>query len=166
MVTITSKISPCLWFDSEAEQAARHYIAIFEDSGIDAIAYYGKEGFEQHGRPEGSVMTVAFHLAQHSFVALNGGPLFKFSEAVSFQVYCDDQDEIDRKWAHLTEGGKPGMCGWLTDKFGLAWQIVPRNLPGMMLQSDGAAVARVTRAFMGMTKLDKAEIERAFRGER
>jgi predicted 3-demethylubiquinone-9 3-methyltransferase (glyoxalase superfamily) len=165
MMAQMSKIMPCLWFDSQAEEAASHYVSIFARSGIDGIVRYGKEGFEHHRRPEGSVMTVAFHLEGQSFTALNGGPLFKFSEAISLQVLCDDQEEIDRLWSRLSEGGSEGRCGWLKDKFGLSWQIVPSVIPTMMLDADSAKVARVTRAFMPMAKLDIATIERAYRGE-
>lgn len=156
-----SKITPCLWFDSRAEEAAEHYVSIFDHSGIDTISRYCKAGFEHHGRPEGSVMTVQFHLEDQPFMALNGGPLFQFSEAISFQVGCETQAEIDRLWSRLTEGGAEGRCGWLKDKFGLSWQIVPTAL--FRLMSVPAKAAAVTRAFMPMTKLDIATLERAYR---
>jgi predicted 3-demethylubiquinone-9 3-methyltransferase (glyoxalase superfamily) len=161
-MTTLSKIAPCLWFDSQAEDAAKLYTSIFPDSAIDEISRYGKEGFEQHGRPEGSVMTVAFRIAGQRFTALNGGPLFKFSEAVSFQIYCDTQAEIDHYWSKLSDGGEEGPCGWLKDRFGLSWQVVPSILPAMMTDPDRAKVGRVTNAFMQMKKLDLAAIERAF----
>jgi predicted 3-demethylubiquinone-9 3-methyltransferase (glyoxalase superfamily) len=160
-----SKIAPCLWFDSQAEDAAALYTSIFPDSGIDQIARYGKEGFEHHGRPAGSVMIVAFHIAGQKFTALNGGPLFKFSEAISFQISCDTQEEIDRYWSKLSDGGEEGPCGWLKDRFGLSWQVVPSALDTMMTDPDRAKVGRVTNAFMQMKKLDLAAIERAYRGE-
>lgn len=160
-----NRISPCLWFDSQAEEAARLYVSLFERSSILTVTRYGTEGFEHHRRPAGSVMTVAFELEGTTFTALNGGPLFTFSEAISLQVLCDTQAEIDRLWGALCEGGTPSRCGWLKDRFGLAWQVVPAALPTMMSDADPAVIARVTRAFMPMTKLDLATIERAYRGE-
>ena len=142
-----AKITPCLWFDSQAEDAAKLYVSIFPDSGIDAISRYGKEGFEVHGRPAGSVLTVGFHIAGQSFVALNGGPLFKFTEAVSFQIFCDTQAEIDHYWHKLCEGGEEGQCGWLKDRFGLSWQVVPSTLPAMM--SDSGRHRQLQRAYEG-----------------
>jgi predicted 3-demethylubiquinone-9 3-methyltransferase (glyoxalase superfamily) len=158
------KIAPCLWFDGQAEEAAQLYVSVFEDSGIDAITRFGKEGFEIHGRPAGSVMTVTFRLAGQQFVALNGGPQFKFSEAVSFQVFCDTQDEIDRFWSKLSEGGEEGPCGWLKDRFGLSWQIVPSSLSAMLADPDTAKSQRVTRAFLQMKKFDIATLERVYHG--
>jgi predicted 3-demethylubiquinone-9 3-methyltransferase (glyoxalase superfamily) len=155
------KISPCLWFDHQAEEAASFYVSIFRDSGIDAVSRYGKEGFEVHGRPAGSVMTVAFHLAGLSFTALNGGPQFSFSEAISLQVACETQAEVDHFWSRLSEGGEEGPCGWLKDKFGLSWQIVPSVLPELLTDPDAEKRERVTRAFMQMKKLDIATLERA-----
>ena len=159
-----AKITPCLWFDSQAEDAAKLYVSIFPDSGIDAISRYGKEGFEVHGRPAGSVLTVGFHIAGQSFVALNGGPLFKFTEAVSFQIFCDTQAEIDHYWHKLCEGGEEGQCGWLKDRFGLSWQVVPSTLPAMMSDSDGRKGERVMKAFLPMKKLDLAALQRAYEG--
>jgi predicted 3-demethylubiquinone-9 3-methyltransferase (glyoxalase superfamily) len=158
------KISPCLWFDSQAEPAAKFYVSIFDDAGIDAVAYYGKEGFEQHRRKQGTVMTVAFHLAGQSFLGLNGGPIFKFSEAISMQVTCETQAEIDYFWKKLGRGGEEGPCGWLKDKFGLSWQITPAFLPAMMTDPDMEKRDRVMRAFLGMKKLDIATIRRAYAG--
>jgi predicted 3-demethylubiquinone-9 3-methyltransferase (glyoxalase superfamily) len=146
------KISTCLWFDNEAEEAARFYTSVFRDSKIENISYYGKEGFEIHGREEGSVMTVSFTIDGRPFTALNGGPLFKFNESVSFQVFCSTQDEIDYFWERFTEDGEEGQCGWLKDKYGLSWQIVPDSLSELM--SDPIRSERVTRAFMQMKKLD------------
>ena len=159
---ISQQISPCLWFDGQAEQAARFYVSIFEDSGIDAVSRYGKEGFEVHGQPEGAVMTVAFHLAGQTFTALNGGPQFRFSEAISFQVSCESQAEVDRFWSRLSAGGEEGPCGWLKDRFGLSWQIVPAVLPQMLADPDASRRERVTHAFMGMKKLEIAALERAY----
>lgn len=161
-----SKITPCLWFDSQAEEAARFYVSLFPNAGIDTISRYSSEGCDTHGRPAGSVMVVAFHLEGQPFTALNGGPLFRFSEAISFQVLCDTQAEIDKLWDALTsDGGVEGQCGWLKDRFGLSWQIVPSSIPQMMTDPDPRKVARVTAAFMGMRKLDMAAIERAHRGD-
>jgi predicted 3-demethylubiquinone-9 3-methyltransferase (glyoxalase superfamily) len=164
-MTALSKIAPCLWFDSAAEDAAKHYVSIFPDSGIDRITRYGNEGFEVHHRPAGSVMTVAFHLAGQSFTALNGGPLFQFSEAISLQVFCDTQAEIDHYWRRLGEGGEEGPCGWLKDRFGLSWQVVPSVMEAMMSDPDSRRSERVMKAFLGMKKLDLAAIERAFSGD-
>jgi predicted 3-demethylubiquinone-9 3-methyltransferase (glyoxalase superfamily) len=162
---ISSKIAPCLWFDTQAEEAARFYVGIFPDSKIVKIARYGKAGFEQHQKPEGSVMTVQFQLAGQEFTALNGGPHFKFNEAVSLQVYVDDQRELDRYWNALSADGDPKaqVCGWLKDKFGLSWQVVP----GKMVEWFGDPDARSERAMaamMNMSKLDIATLEKAYYG--
>jgi predicted 3-demethylubiquinone-9 3-methyltransferase (glyoxalase superfamily) len=145
-------IIPCLWFDDQAEDAASFYVSIFKDSAINKITRYGKEGFEIHGRPEGSVMTVEFTLNGQVFTALNGGPFFKFNEAISFQVLCDTQDDIDYYWNRLIEEGKEGQCGWLTDKYGLSWQIIPSILPQLL--EDPYKASRVTEAFLKMQKMD------------
>ena len=158
------KIAPCLWFDGQAEEAAKFYVSIFRNSEIETISHYGKEGFETHGRPAGSVMTVSFRLDGQPFLALNGGPQFKFSEAISLMVYCDNQDEVDRFWKKLSEGGEEGPCGWLKDKFGLSWQIVPSALMKMMTDRDSTKTERVMKAFMKMKKFDIAALERAYAG--
>jgi predicted 3-demethylubiquinone-9 3-methyltransferase (glyoxalase superfamily) len=158
------KMAPCLWFDREAEDAARLYVSIFPDSGIDAVSRYGKEGFEIHGKPEGTAMTVSFHLRGQSFTALNGGPQYTFSEAISFQVSCETQAEVDHYWSKLSEGGEEGPCGWLKDRFGLSWQIVPTALPRLLGDPDGVKRERVTKAFMQMKKFDIAALERAWSG--
>jgi predicted 3-demethylubiquinone-9 3-methyltransferase (glyoxalase superfamily) len=158
------KISPCLWFDTQAEDAATFYVSIFGNSGIEAISRYSKEGFEIHGRPAGLVMTVAFRLEGQLFTALNGGPQFKFNEAISLQVFCDTQDEVDHFWSKLSEGGAEGPCGWLKDKFGLSWQIVPSALSEMICDPDTEKSQRVTRALLQMKKLDIATLERAHEG--
>src|SRR5215813_15547360 len=119
------KITPCLWFDNQAEEAARFYVSLFNNSAIGTITRYGKEGFEVHGRPAGSVMTVSFRLEGQEFTALNGGPHFKFNEAISFVVHCETQEEADYYWDKLLAGGSPVQCGWLKDRFGVFWQIVP-----------------------------------------
>lgn len=161
-MSTTLRIAPCLWFSDEAEEAARYYTGIFPNSRIIQVQHYGKAGFEVHGRPEGSVMVVDFELDGQRFTALNGGPLFKFNEAVSLQIYCDDQKEIDYYWAKLTVGGDPKaqVCGWLKDKYGLSWQVVPRAMPE--LSSPGGQ--RAMEVFLRMKKIDIAELERAYAG--
>lgn len=154
-----STITPCLWFDQQAEEAARFYVSVFKNSTIDHISRFGKAGFEHHGKHEGTVMTVSFKLNGMPFTALNGGPIFKFNESVSFQVFCDNQEEIDYYWARLTDGGEESMCGWLRDRFGLSWQVIPANIGELM--SDPARAERVTRAFMTMRKLDLNVLEKA-----
>lgn len=146
-------ITPCLWFDGQAEEAANFYISVFKNSKINTISHYGKEGFEVHGQKEGTVMTVEFQINGQPFTGLNGGPIFKFTEAVSFQVFCDTQEEIDDYWEKLTrDGGQEIACGWLKDQFGLSWQIVPSILPKLM--SDPKRAGRVMEAFMKMIKFD------------
>ena len=165
MPIIKQKIAPCLWFDGQAEEAANFYVSVFKNSKIGVISYYGEAGREVHGRPAGSVMTVAFELDGQSFVALNGGPHFKFDEAVSFQVYCDTQDEIDYYWDALSEGGQEGPCGWLKDKFGLSWQVVPVALLDMMLDHDAEKSGRVMATFLQMKKFDLAALNHAYAGQ-
>ena len=142
----------CLWFDNQAEEAAKFYTSIFRNSKIESISRYGKEGFEIHGMKEGTVMTVNFVINGQSFTALNGGPIFTFNEAVSLQVFCDSQEEIDYYWDLLTEEGEEGQCGWLKDRYGLSWQVIPTILSELM--SDTARSGRVTNAFLKMKKLD------------
>lgn len=146
------KITPCLWFENQAEEAANFYTSVFKNSKIESISRYGKEGFEIHGQKEGTVLTVNFQINGQPFTALNGGPVFKFSEAVSFQVFCETQEEIDHYWNELTHGGQEGQCGWLKDKFGLSWQVVPTILPKLL--TDPAKAGRVTKAFLQMKKFD------------
>ncbi len=158
-------LTPCLWFDSQAEQAANFYCAVFPHSKITAISRYPDAGQEIHKKPPGSVMVVAFELNGMPFTALNGGPHFKFDEAVSFQISCATQDEIDYYWDALTkDGGREGPCGWLKDKFGLSWQVVPSDVPRMMTDPDTRKSARAMNAVMTMKKLDIATIERAYAG--
>jgi predicted 3-demethylubiquinone-9 3-methyltransferase (glyoxalase superfamily) len=161
-----AKISPCLWFDHQAEDAAHFYIAIFKDSRIVATSYYPEAGQEIHGKAPGSVLTVAFELNGQSFTALNGGPVFKFTEAISFQIECTTQEEVDYYWERLSEGGdsQAQQCGWLKDKFGLSWQIVPKVLPEMLKDPDAAKSQRVLQAVLQMKKLDIKDLERAFAG--
>jgi len=159
-------ISPCLWFDDQAEEAAKFYTGIFKNSKIVAVSRYGKAGQEVHGRPPGTVMTVAFELEGQTFTALNGGPIFKFNEAISFQVNCDTQAEVDYYWEKLSAGGdvKAQQCGWLKDRYGASWQIVPRVLVEMVMDPDPAKSGRAMEAMLQMKKLDIAELKRASAG--
>lgn len=161
MTSRLQRITPFLWFDGHAQEAADYYVSTFENSRIVSKTHYSKEGAQASGQPEGSVMTIAFQLDGQDFVALNGGPLFRFSEAISFAVSCSTQQEIDHYWNRLSAGGDPKaqMCGWLKDRFGLSWQIVPAALPSMM--SDPAKGARVMKAILQMKKIDLAEVQRA-----
>jgi predicted 3-demethylubiquinone-9 3-methyltransferase (glyoxalase superfamily) len=146
-------ITPCLWFDSEAEEAAKFYTSIFKNSSIGQVSRYGKEGFEFHGKQPGTAMVVTFKLNGQDFQALNGGPLFKFSEAISFSISCDTQEEIDYYWSKLLEGGgQEQACGWLKDRFGLSWQVVPSVLGELL--SDPQRAPRVTNVFLKMKKFD------------
>jgi predicted 3-demethylubiquinone-9 3-methyltransferase (glyoxalase superfamily) len=155
-------ITSCLWFDKEAEDAAKLYCSVFKNSKMGKVTRYGKEGFEIHGQPEGKVMTVDFELEGSKFVALNGGPQFKFSEAISFQIHCETQAEIDYYWNRLTaDGGQEGPCGWLKDKFGLSWQVVPTALIEILSGSDTVKAQRVTKAFLKMKKFDIAALKSA-----
>ena len=153
------KITPCLWFDSDAEEAAKFYVSLFKNAKINSVSRYGKEGFEFHQKPEGTAMTVAFELDGMHFTALNGGPLYKFTEAISMQVMCATQEEIDHFWSNLTQGGEESMCGWLKDRYGISWQIIPEILPQLM--SDPARAGRVTSAFLKMRKFDIAKLQEA-----
>jgi predicted 3-demethylubiquinone-9 3-methyltransferase (glyoxalase superfamily) len=156
------KISPFLWFDTEAEEAANFYVSIFKNSKIDKITRCPEEAAKKMGREPGSVLTVEFTLEGEEFVALNGGPQFKFTEAVSFVVYAETQEEIDYYWEKLTgDGGEPGQCSWLKDKFGLSWQVQPRLLLQLIGDSDKAKAERVMNAMMEMTKIDIAALKRA-----
>jgi predicted 3-demethylubiquinone-9 3-methyltransferase (glyoxalase superfamily) len=160
------KLTPCLWFDHQAEEAAKYYTGIFKNSKIGRISRYGEVGREIHGRPPGSVMTVEFELEGQPFTALNGGPVFTFNEAVSLQIFCETQQEIDYYWDRLTKGGdeKAQQCGWLKDKYGLSWQVVPTVLSELMSDPDQEKSDRVMEALLQMKKLDVAELERAFEG--
>ncbi|MES2396198.1 MAG: VOC family protein [Bacteroidota bacterium] len=153
------KITPCLWFDNQAEEAANFYVSIFKNSKIESVSHYGKEGFEIHGQKEGTVLTVAFQINGQPFTALNGGPVFKFTEAVSFQVFCETQAEIDDYWNKLTQGGQEVQCGWLKDKFGLSWQIIPTILPKLL--SDPSRAGRVMKAYLKMKKFDIEKLMQA-----
>jgi predicted 3-demethylubiquinone-9 3-methyltransferase (glyoxalase superfamily) len=153
-VSQKQKISPFLWFDNQAEEAARFYVSIFKNSRIGHVARYGSGGAEVSGRPPGSVMTVAFELDGQKFTALNGGPQFKFTEAISFVVDCDTQAEVDELWQKLTAGGKEQPCGWLKDKYGVSWQIIPRGLVELLGDPDPKRSERVMQAMLQMKKLD------------
>jgi predicted 3-demethylubiquinone-9 3-methyltransferase (glyoxalase superfamily) len=150
-------ITPCLWFDTEGEDAAGFYTSVFPNSRILGVARYGKDT----PRPEGTVMTVSFELDGQKFVALNGGPEFTFSEAISFQVSCKTQDEVDAFWSKLSEGGEEGPCGWLKDKFGVSWQIVPTALPELLGDPDPEKAHRVMQAMLGMKKIEIGALEQA-----
>ena len=158
------KVSPFLWFDKDAEEAAKLYTSIFKRSRILGVTRYDEAGSKASGMPKGSVMTVAFQLEGQTFTALNGGPVFKFSPAVSFVVSCKNQKEIDHFWNRLSKGGKENQCGWLDDKFGVTWQIVPTVLTKMLQDEDKEKVGRVTEAFLKMKKFNIAALKRAYRG--
>ena len=160
------RISPCLWFENQAEEAARYYTGIFRNSSIRKMTHYSTAGQEVHHRPPGSVMTVLFELDGHPFTALNGGPEFKFNEAVSFEIHCKDQEEIDYYWERLGAGGDPKaqVCGWLKDKFGLSWQVVPAVVPEMLQDEKSDKAQRVFGAIMQMKKIDIAALQKAFAG--
>lgn len=151
------QIMPCLWFDTQGEEAAAFYTSVFPDSRVTAVTHYTEAG----PRPAGSVMTVAFELAGQEFIALNGGPELTFSEAVSFQVICENQDEVDHYWERLSAGGEEGPCGWLKDRYGVSWQIIPAALPELLAGPDKEKVQRVTSAMLGMRKLDIVGLQQA-----
>jgi len=157
------KIVPCLWFDDQGEDAANFYVGIFKDSRIKNVSRYGEAGKEVHGKKPGTAMTVAFELEGQPFTALNGGPQFKFNQAISFQISCESQAEVDHYWDKLSEGGDPNaqQCAWLKDKFGLSWQVVPTALPRLLSDPDRAKAGRVMNAMLKMKKIDIAELEKA-----
>ena len=161
MELTAKKITPCLWFDTQAEEAAKFYASVFKNSKIGKVSRYGKEGFEVHGKKAGTVMTVEFELEGQKFLALNGGPHFKFNEAVSFQVPCETQEEIDYFWSTLAKDGEEGRCGWLKDKFGLSWQVFPKALPEMLMDGNSETAQRVMRSMLQMRKIDLAALKRA-----
>jgi predicted 3-demethylubiquinone-9 3-methyltransferase (glyoxalase superfamily) len=160
------KLTPCLWFDSQAEEAAKFYTSIFKNSRIGKISRYGEAGKEIHGKEPGSVLTVAFELDGQSFTALNGGPVFKFNEAISFQINCQDQAEVDYYWEKLSAGGDPKsqQCGWLKDKFGVSWQVVPTIVQEMISGPDAKKSERAMQALFQMKKLDIARLKQAYEG--
>jgi predicted 3-demethylubiquinone-9 3-methyltransferase (glyoxalase superfamily) len=160
------RISPCLWFDDQAEQAANFYTSVFPNARIVTISHYGEAGTDIHGREPGSVMTVAFELDGQLFTALNGGPVFTFNEAISFQIYCDTQEEIDHYWTLLKEGGpiEAQQCGWLKDRYGVSWQVVPRAMAEMVTSGEQLRTDRVMTVMLGMKKLDLERLQAAFDG--
>jgi predicted 3-demethylubiquinone-9 3-methyltransferase (glyoxalase superfamily) len=158
------KIMPCLWFDHQAEEAARFYVSVFRNSQIVGLTHYGEAGQEAHGKPSGSVMTVEFELDGRRFMGLNGGPHFTFTPAISFSVDCTSQDEVDDLWAKLTDGGREDQCGWLQDRYGVSWQIVPNQLSDMLQDEDAEKSARVMNAMLQMKKLDIDALRRAYEG--
>jgi predicted 3-demethylubiquinone-9 3-methyltransferase (glyoxalase superfamily) len=166
MPPVVQRITPCLWFDDQAQEAAEFYTAIFRNSKIVKIARYGEVGREVHGKPPGSVLTVAFELEGQAFTALNGGPIFKFNEAISFQVNCETQEEVDYYWNKLSAGGddKAQQCGWLKDKYGLSWQVVPRALVELISDPDPHKSGRVMEAMLKMKKIDIDQLKRAYAG--
>ena len=163
---VTQRISPCLWFDDQAEEAVRFYSTIFKNARVLKIARYGKAGYEIHKKPEGSVMTIAFELDGQEFTALNGGPVFKFNEAISLQVFCETQEEIDYYWKKLSEGGdeKAQQCGWLKDRFGVSWQVVPTILPELVSDPTSAKSQRAMQAMLKMKKIVIGDLKRAYDG--
>jgi len=163
---VTPRITPCLWFDDQAEEAVRFYTAIFRNSKIVSTTRYGVAGKEIHGKPAGTVMTVAFELDGQAFTALNGGPVFQFNEAISFQIHCETQEEVDYYWEKLCEGGdeKAQQCGWLKDKFGASWQVVPSVLAEMIQDPTSEPSQRAMQAMLQMKKIDIAELRRAYAG--
>ncbi len=156
------KITPFLWFDDQAEEAANYYVSIFRNSSIGRIMRYDEASAKASGRPAGSVLTIAFQLNGQEFVALNGGPLFKFNESISFAVNCDTQDEIDYFWEKLAAGGAPGQCGWLKDKYGVSWQVVPASLGELVSGPDAAKSQRAMAELIKMTKIDIARLRQAY----
>lgn len=158
------KITPFLWFDNQAEEAVKFYTSIFKNSKIKNVARYDEAGAKVSGRPKGSVMTVSFQLDGQEFTALNGGPLFKFTEAVSFVIHCKTQQEVDRFWQKLSAGGEPSQCGWLKDKFGLSWQVVPTVLLEMLQDKNARRSQRVMEAMLKMTKIDIKILKQAYKG--
>ena len=158
------KISPCLWFDDNAEEAVKFYVSIFKNSKVGNVTRYGKEGYEIHKKKEGSVMTIDFEIEGQKFLGLNGGPIFRFNEAISFQIYCDTQEEIDYYWEKLTEGGDKNaqVCGWLKDKFGVSWQVVPIAMIKMLQDKDSKKTERVMKAMLQMHKLDIDALTKAY----
>jgi predicted 3-demethylubiquinone-9 3-methyltransferase (glyoxalase superfamily) len=158
----SQEMTICLWFDDQAEEAAKFYTSIFPGAGIGQVSRFGKEGFEFHGKPEGTAMTVEFSLNGMKFVALNGGPLFRFTEAISIMIHCDTQEEIDHYWTKLTEGGEEQQCGWLKDKYGVSWQVNPTILPVYLSDKDTARSSRVAKMMFQMKKFDIKKLTDAY----
>ncbi len=167
MSTNNPPITPCLWFDNQAEEAAKYYVSIIKNSRIIKVTRYGKEGFEIHKHPEGSVMTVEFELNGQPFTGLNGGPIFKFNESISFQLFCETQEEVNDIWDKLIKGGDESdqQCGWLKDKFGLSWQIIPIGMDELINGADPEGSGRAMNAMLKMKKLNIYELRKAYKGE-
>jgi predicted 3-demethylubiquinone-9 3-methyltransferase (glyoxalase superfamily) len=163
---VIQKITPCLWFDDQAEAAVKFYTGIFKNSKVKEVSRYGEAGREIHGKPAGTAMTVAFELEGQAFTALNGGPIFKFNEAISLQISCETQAEVDHYWEKLSAGGDVNaqQCGWLKDKYGLSWQVVPRVLVEMMTDPDTKKSGKVMEAMLQMKKIEIAGLQRAYAG--
>jgi predicted 3-demethylubiquinone-9 3-methyltransferase (glyoxalase superfamily) len=159
------KITTFLWFDTQAEEAANFYVSLFENSEVKGVSRYPAEGEEVTGKPEGAVMTVKFELAGQEYIALNGGPHFKFNESISLVVNCETQEEIDELWGKLTEGGAEVQCGWLKDRYGLSWQVVPPVLAEMLQDKDREKAGRVMKAMLQMKKIDIQTLQQAYRGD-
>ena len=166
-MAVTSRIAPCLWFDTQAEEAARYYAGIFKNSRINQTTRYSDAGQDVHHKPAGSVLTVEFELDGTKFTALNGGPDFKFNEAISLQIFCETQEEIDYYWNRLTPGGDPAaqVCGWLKDRYGVSWQVVPNIMAELIADENSPGAKRAMEAMMKMKKLDIEELRRAYDGE-
>ncbi len=162
------KITPCLWFDGQAEEAASFYTALFPRSKITGLSRYGEAGQEIHGQPPGTIMAVAFELDGQPFTALNGGPRFKFNEAISFQIGCETQDEVDYFWQQLSAGGDDSAqaCGWLKDRYGVSWQVIPTALSAMIADPDAEKSQSVMQTLLRMKKLDLSELQRAYKGSK
>lgn len=161
-----TKLSYCLWFDNQAEEAARFYVSLFKSGKLGKVTRYGKEGFEIHKQPEGSAMTVEFEMEGHKYVALNGGPIFKFNESFSIVITCETQEEIDSYWEKLLSGGgQPSHCGWIKDKFGVSWQVTPSILEKFLSDPDRQKTERVTKAYMQMVKFDIETLNKAYNGQ-
>lgn len=159
------RITPCLWFHGRAEEAVAHYTSIFDHAAVKATSYYSREASKVSGMPEGAVLTISFELDGRSFIALNGSPEFQFTEALSLTVNCDSQAEVDHFWSRLAEGGEEGVCGWLKDRYGVSWQIVPTVLPELISHPDPAVVQRVMAALLQMRKIDIAYLQAAAQQE-
>jgi predicted 3-demethylubiquinone-9 3-methyltransferase (glyoxalase superfamily) len=162
MAKITQKITSFLWFDNQAEEAAKFYTSVFKNSKIENVTRYDEEGSKVSGRPKGSLMTVPFQIEGQEFVALNGGPMFKFTEAISFIVNCETQKEVDYYWEKLSAGGEEVQCGWLKDRFGLSWQVVPTVLTEMLQDKDPQKAQRVMAAMLKMKKIEIADLKKAY----
>jgi predicted 3-demethylubiquinone-9 3-methyltransferase (glyoxalase superfamily) len=167
-MNLSQRLAPCLWFDQKAEEAANFYVSVFKNSKVVSVTRYPKAGQEVHKKQPGSVMQVEFDLDGQRFTALNGGPEFKFNEAISLQIFCTDQAEIDHYWNKLSQGGDPKaqICGWLKDKYGLSWQVIPAMLPDLFKEHDSPTAQRAMEAMLKMKKIDVKELERAVSGDR